>query len=120
MGIELLAHRLNRRNAKPSFLSRQVWCVIDAYPMLMADGSAILHDGLGGSGFEAFPSLEGLLIGLGRSKYDGGIDARSLRVEVGEMGEHMDTLALLFEHTTQGGFDALHHPIYVLPVSGGL
>ena len=86
--------------------------------VLMADGAAVVHDQFGGAGFERLPARECFLVAVAHPEHVGGVNAAALAVEVGEVGEHMGVLVLVFQPVTQAGLDQTQQIVDVVPVSG--
>ena len=93
-GIEMIDHRLQRVHAAFTFLRGQVRSVILADSVLVGDRAALAHDRLADCALQRAPACQRLVSKSGTdSEHEGRIDARSLRIDVREMGLGVASLA---------------------------
>ncbi|RMS60550.1 hypothetical protein ALP65_04687, partial [Pseudomonas aeruginosa] len=116
----MTGHGTQRGDAQFALLAGHVGCVVLADAMLVADGATIVDDRLAGRMLETLPALQRRRIARGRTEHVGGIDARPLAIDMREVGEHMDFLALGGQAVAQAGLDLLQQAVDVAPVGGGL
>ena len=86
--------------------------------MLMADGAAVVGDGSASRLLELAPARQGLAVAAAGAEHVGGVDARTLAVDVRQVGEHVHALALLAQAVAQAVFNFVQQIVDVTPVGG--
>ncbi len=114
--IEMFDHCAERADAAFPLLSRQIPGMILADPMLVGDRATLAHDRFADRGFERAPARKARVEVWSDPEHEGRIDARTLRVDVREMGLGVACLAEPRHGVAAGGLDRLHRRPHPRPV----
>ena len=85
----------------------------------MADGSPVAYNRSGSSGLHSLPAQKGLFMVVTEPENGGCVNARTLWIEMRQVGKSMHPLAFLGHGLMEGGFQGRHHGIHLWPVRDG-